>query len=219
MDSLMVIEQPEVTVEPGATAQVTVRLLNPGAVVEGYNLGLVGAAAAWARVVPATVNLFKGTETTVTVLFQPPAGPGGPAGRLTYGVMAVSVRDPTQSLVEEGHVTVGSKVALQGEVRPNLVTAFRRGRFRLELRNQGNVAARVRVRAVDPAEVLVLNVAQPVVEVASGSTVQVSVRARAPWNMTATERRHQFHQCQHLAQDGHDVVTQDHRRRGFLYLD
>ena len=50
MDSLMVIEQAEVTVEPGATAQVTVRLMNPGSIVEGYNLELVGAPAAWARV-------------------------------------------------------------------------------------------------------------------------------------------------------------------------
>jgi hypothetical protein len=191
VEGLVVIEQPQVSVAPGGTAQVDVRLVNNGSVVEGYDLTVLGAPSAWSDVAPAHVELMPRTDITVALLFRPPSGPSAPAGRFPFAIKATSTRDGTSSSVEEGVVEVGAEVRLAAELRPSSTTGFRSGRFRLSVRNDGNSASRVRVTARDPAEVLRLQVRPDLLDVPAGGASTAEVRVRAPLNFGGSSRQHQ----------------------------
>ena len=64
--------------QPGGQARVTVTVTNPGTVVEGYRLQVLGPTAPWAEVVPPEVSVYPQQDVTAAVVFSPPTGTSAP---------------------------------------------------------------------------------------------------------------------------------------------
>ena len=62
MGASVTLVTPAVSVEPGGTVTVAVKVRNTGTVVDEFVLDVLGDAAGWATVAPPAVNLFPGAE-------------------------------------------------------------------------------------------------------------------------------------------------------------
>ena len=183
-DPVIRLDSDRVSVEPGGQAQVGVTIINPGSIVEGYRLDVVGEGpSSWAEVVPAELSVYPQGEAKAFVTFHPPAGTAAPSGTNPFGVRVRSTVDPDASAVAEGDVEVGKVFGLQAKIVPVTSSGRWRGRHTVQLSNWGNAPAKLRIVASDPDAALGFYVRPDVVELPLGgtATVRVSVRTRRPF--------------------------------------
>ncbi|BCJ63911.1 hypothetical protein [Polymorphospora rubra] len=169
-----------VTVDPGGETGCTVRVRNTASVVDQFTLDVVGDAAEWARVEPATMNLLPGTEEEARVTFAPPRAASVPAGSVDFGVRVRCHEDPDGSVVEEGVVTVRPFVELAAELVPRTSRARGTGRHQLVVDNTGNTDTTVEILPSDPDRLLNFRVqpAAPVLRPGTATFVKLRVRPR-----------------------------------------
>ena len=178
------LDSDRVAVEPGGQAQVGVTISNPGSIVEGYTLDVVGEGpSSWAQVIPAELSVYPQQEARAFVTFSPPAGTAAPSGTNAFGVRARSTVDPDTSAVAEGDVEIGKVFGLQAKIVPVTSSGRWRGRHVVQLSNWGNAPAKLRMVASDPDAALGFYVRPDVVELPLGgtATVRMSVRTRKPF--------------------------------------
>jgi hypothetical protein len=183
-DPVIRLDSDRVSVEPGGQAQVGVTITNPGSIVEGYRLDIVGEGpSSWAEVVPAELSVYPQAEAKAFVTFHPPGGNAAPSGTSPFGVRVRSTVDPDASAVAEGDVEVGKVFGLQAKIVPVTSSGRWRGRHTVQLSNWGNAPAKLRMVASDPDAALGFYVRPDVVELPLGgsATVRVSVRTRKPF--------------------------------------
>ena len=100
-DPLISLDTERTSAQPGGQARVSITVTNPGTVVEGYQLQVLGPLAPWAEVVPPEVSVYPQQETTAAVVISPPTGTGVPSGLQPFGVIARSTLDPNASAVAD----------------------------------------------------------------------------------------------------------------------
>ena len=105
-----------VTVEPGGSAFCELALRNTGSVVDEFTFEILGDAADWATVTPATISLFPGTEGSVQITFQPPRSSDIQAEAIPFAVKVTSREDPEGGTVQEGTVQVGAFAEVAAEL-------------------------------------------------------------------------------------------------------
>lgn len=169
--------------QPGGQARVTVTVFNPGTVVEGYRLQVLGVAAPWAEVVPPEVSVYPQQSVTASVVFSPPSGAQAPGGVQPFAVMARSTLDPNVSAVTEGDLEIGQVYGLQAKLIPVTSAGRWRGRHVVQLANWGNSPATVRLVAADPDDALGFYLSPQVVSLPlqGKATVRMSVRTKHPF--------------------------------------
>ncbi len=172
------LQSPSVEVEPGAAAVVEVKLRNTGSVVDEFALDVLGDAAAWAVVEPATLSLFPAAEGVVAVHFQPPRAPSTPAGPIAFGLRARSREDPAGSAVEEGTVVVGSFVEPFAELVPRTSRGSGGAAHEVAVDNRGNVRLSAEVTGTDADRLLRFDIAPPGVVVEPGAASFAKVRVK-----------------------------------------
>ena len=183
-DPVISLDSDRVAVEPGGQAQVGVTISNPGSIVEGYTLDVVGEGpSSWAQVIPAELSVYPQQEARAIVTFSPPSGTSAPSGTNAFGVRARSTVDPDTSAVAEGDVEIGKVFGLQAKIVPVTSSGRWRGRHVVQLSNWGNAPATLRMVASDPDAALGFYVRPDVVELPLGgtATVRMSVRTRKPF--------------------------------------
>lgn len=204
-DPVLRMSDDDLAVEPGSQVSTTVTVYNASAVVEEFGFEVLGAGADFAQVMPDRVSLMPGDETTVEVLFTPPAGPGTAAGTLPFGVRAVSGVDDYYATVVEGTLNLGAVHGM--DARLVAVTGEHRwvGRYRAEFTNNGTAPVIVELETVAAAEDLGFAMAPPELELDPGESGEayVKVRPSAPFLMGAP-RRHQF-QLAYRRHSDHDA--------------
>lgn len=156
---------------------MTVR--NGDDIVEAYQLEVVGAPAGWATIEPAQLTLYPGTTAQAVVVFTPPRSSQVPAGEMPFGVRVVPAEHPEATIVEEGLLTIEPFVQVEAAVRPDSRTGLRRGVYRVDLTNYGNVTEEVSIAAADPTDRLNLTVREPIGYLPPGSTAEHRVVARS----------------------------------------
>jgi hypothetical protein len=62
-DPLITLDAERTSAQPGGQARVTVTVTNPGTVVEGYQLQVLGPMAPWSEVVPPEVSVYPQQES------------------------------------------------------------------------------------------------------------------------------------------------------------
>ena len=190
-----VLRMPDATlsVEPGSTVSTTVTVYNASAIVEEYTIEVLGPTAEFAQAMPDRVSLMPGDDTTIEVLFSPPAGAATDAGTLPFGVRAVSGVDEYYAAVVEGTVDLGAVhdldarlVAVSGEHRWV-------GRYRAEFTNNGTAPVTVDIAVLSGTEDVGFALAPDQLYLERGQTdaAFLKVRPRAPFFMGAP-RRHAF---------------------------
>ena len=173
-DPLISLDTEHASAQPGGQARVTVTVTNPGTVVEGYRLQVLGPTAAWAEVVPPEVSVYPQQDVTAAVVFSPPTGTSAPGGLQPFGVIARSTLDPQVSAVAEGDVEIGAVYGLQAKIVPVTSAGRWRGRHVIQLSNWGNAPAQLRMVASDPDDAIGFYVSPEIVNLPPGG--QASVR-------------------------------------------
>ncbi|MEA3075879.1 MAG: hypothetical protein QOF60_787 [Actinomycetota bacterium] len=172
------LQSSTLAVTPGSSASVEVRVRNTGTVVDQFSVSVVGDAAGWSTVTPASVSLFPGADATVTVTFTPLAVAGGPSGPVPFGVRVASQEDPAGSVVEEGTLDVAPFLAVTVEVTPRTSRGRRSAMHEVAIDNQGTKPISATVTAVDPDGLLAFAVEPPTIAVAPNSASFVKVKIR-----------------------------------------
>jgi hypothetical protein len=90
MDPVVILGTDRIAVGPGEQARLPVRIRNQSRRVESYRVDVVGEAATFARVEPASVSVLPGREAELSVLFSPPGGATAPSGTVPFAVRATS---------------------------------------------------------------------------------------------------------------------------------
>jgi hypothetical protein len=157
--------------------------MNPGTIVEGYDLDVVSQTPiTYAEVVPPFLEVYPGQQGTASVVFSPPSGPQAQGGQIAFGVRARSRVDPTASGVVEGDLEIGRVFGLQAKLTPVTSSGRWRGRHTVAVANWGNAPARLRLVPSDPDQLLGFLIRPEVVEVPLGTTAtaRLKVRTRKP---------------------------------------
>jgi hypothetical protein len=167
---------------------VTVR--NTGAIVEEFDLTVLGEPARWADVVPPTVKLFPGDEAQVQVWFRPPRLASTEPGLIPFGV-SVRPRDPDAlGIAEEGIIEVGQFADIDAELLPRNSTGRLRGRHALSLSNNGNGHVEAEVTATDADDLLRFSYSHELLRLPAGtagySRIKAKPRKRLWWGQPKT---------------------------------
>jgi hypothetical protein len=167
-----------IAVAPGEEASCEVTVRSTGNIVDEFSFEILGDPAPWTTVEPPTLSLYPGTEGTAVVRFRPPKQPSTRAGPTTFGVKEQPTEDVEGSVVEEGTVDVGRF----NETSAELIPRTSRGRFSarhdLAVDNRGNARLNAEITAVDPDELLSLDVEPPGLVADPGTATFARVRAR-----------------------------------------
>lgn len=139
-----------ITVAPGNEAICEIRVRNGGQVVDQFTLEVLGDAAGWAIVEPATVSLFPGAESVARIRFKPPRVSSVKARAIPFAVRVRSREDSRASMVEEGVVEVGAFHDTFTELIPRTARGSLSARAQLALDNRGNTRVDARLTASDP---------------------------------------------------------------------
>ena len=179
MAAIATIEPANLTIDPGASATILVRIRNGGAIVDRFDVTVVGPLAAWARAEPASLSLFPGQEGEARVVFAPPREPFPRAGTLPFAVRVAPGADSAGSTVEEGRITVGAFHDLAAEIVPQTSRASRVGRHDVLVENRGNAPVEIAVGASDPDRLVAFEIEPERLLVGPGERAGVRVRAAA----------------------------------------
>ncbi|WP_412542696.1 zinc ribbon domain-containing protein [Longispora sp. K20-0274] len=187
----LVLADRHAAVEPGETATVTFSVHNGGTRVEQFALVVLGPAAAWATVEPATLSVYPGDRAEATVRFAPPRTSASPAGRAGFRVQAASTVHPGLVAGSDGTLDVGVFRELGAVLVPQNTSGRGRTRHVLEVTNAGNVVEPVRITASDPDGRLRFGLPAGELSVPPGGTA-VPVTVTAPWRFVGAPRPHRF---------------------------
>jgi hypothetical protein len=178
------LSSPDLVVAPGAETRTQLRIRNTGAVVDQFDLQVLGDAADWATVEPTSISLFPGAEQTVEVVFHPAKVSSIVAGRTTFAVKASSHEDPQGSSVEEGVIEVLSFDDRNAELIPRTSKGKRSAVHDLAIDNRGNASINLAFAGLDPEGSLTYEFepAQLTVEPGTAQFAKVKVkRAKHFW--------------------------------------
>ncbi len=176
MGASVTLVTPALAVEPGQVASVDIRIRNTGTVVDEFALDVLGDAAGWAVVEPASISLFPGAEGTARAVFSPPRAAGTPAGIVPFGLRARSREDPAGSAVEEGTVEIGTFQDPYAELVPRTSRGSRSGSHDVAVDNRGNARLSAELEATDADRHLRFDVKPPAVVVDPGMAAFAKIK-------------------------------------------
>jgi hypothetical protein len=180
MGALVELEPRRLSAVPGAAATIAVRVRNAGAVVDQFDLSVLGDAQGWATVEPSTLSLFPGAEGSATVTFAPPRSPQVPAGPMPFGLRVQSKEDPAGSVVDEGTVDVEPFTDAFVELVPRTSRGSSGATHDLAVDNRGNTILQAAISAIDPDRLLDFELRPPALSADPGtaSFAKVGVKPR-----------------------------------------
>ena len=191
MSAVTTLSRTDPTVDPGGQAAITITIRNTGAIVDRFDVDVVGPAAGWVRVDPPSLSLFPGVEGSATITFAPPRASTPRAGLHPFGIRVRPAAEPAGSSVEEGKISVTPFTAVAADVVPQTSRGSRVGRHQVVVANRGNAPSDVVVNAIDPDRRLKLDVQPPRAVVAPDDRIEFGVRVQVddPFPFGAARQR------------------------------
>ena len=141
----MVLAAPAGSVVPGSSNESVVLVRNTGTEPDVFDIVVQGAAAPWASVEPAVVELAPGQEAPVWLRFHPPRSATTAPGPTPFDVAVVSRHDPSFVGVESGTVDVAVYSDISVAAAGDPVIERRNVVVPVTVMNAGNAATSVAV--------------------------------------------------------------------------
>ncbi len=193
-DPIVSLDVDRIAVEPGGQVSITIKIVNPGTIVEGYRVEVIGEGVSdWGEALPPEISVYPQQDASAVVVFSPPGGTGAPGGTWPFGVRVRSTEDADASAVVEGDLEIGKVFGLQAKLLPVNSTGRWRGRHVVQLSNWGNAPAKLRLTAANQDDALGFLIRPDVVELALGGTgtAMIWARTKKP-TLRGTQTRHAF---------------------------
>ena len=185
---VMELESTDITVSVGQSMRVKITLTNVGAVVETYELSVLGPAAEWCSIVPAEVPLFPGDQGTATLVIRPPASSNTLAGTYRVGILATSeVRRAIQASTEIA-VKVPSFVRFRSTAPRGTIDFKGHTNVYLQLANEGNSTIDCSVSAADPDRILKIKPQVDKVTLKPTETTWIKTEVKGPLVLFGSSR-------------------------------
>jgi hypothetical protein len=178
MGASVTLDHDHFLVDPGGEVRGQVTVRNTGTVVDQFNLEVLGDAAGWTTIEPASLSLFPGTDGAATFVIRPPRLWSTRPGPLALGVRAASKEDPAGSAVEEATLEVGKFNETSAEVSPRTSHGRLGASHDVPVDNQGNVPVEAAIAGSDPDQVLRFATAAPSTIVEPGAVGITRLRVR-----------------------------------------
>ncbi|MGW1766882.1 COG1470 family protein [Streptomyces sp. NPDC002073] len=168
------------SVLPGEEARIPLELRNSGNVVEHYAFEVLGPAARWSTVEPATLSLYPDTAGQVELVVTPPRDTTVPPGELTYGVRVLPQEQPQHATVPEGVLHIRPYADFTAELTPRMGQGRTGAAFQVALDNRGNYPLAVALSGKDAGELLTFTfpAAATVVEPGRAAFVKLPVKPK-----------------------------------------
>lgn len=177
-EPVLTMDSNRLRAEPGGQAQVSVKVRNPGQLVESFKLDVVGLDAEWWQVHPPELGVYPGKEESAVVVLSPPAQAEAPEHALPFGVRVVSTLDNARSVVEEGDLEIGRVQDLQAAITPVTSRGRWSGKHDITYTNWGNSPAHLRLSISDKDEALGFQLVPEQLTVPVGGTASAHLRVR-----------------------------------------
>ncbi len=188
------LEPGHLLVDPGGEVRGKVTVRNTGTVVDQFSLEVLGDAAGWTSVEPASLSLFPGTEESATFTIRPPRLWSTHPGPMVLGLRAASREDPAGSVVEEATLEVGRFSETSAEIIPRTSHGRFGASHEVAIDNHGNVPLEAGVTASDEDRLLRYAAVPPTTTVEPGAVGITRLRVRPAarfWRGPARTRRFQ----------------------------
>lgn len=166
--------------EPGRESEIVVLVRNTGTERDDFLVAVQGPASLWARVEPAVLTLGPDEEAPAWVRFTPPLTSVTPSGPVSFSVAVTPRHEPDVIVVEPGVLDLGAVPLVRAALGPPDDSGSRWVGYDLQVTNDGNAAASVRVVPVGDDRRFLFEVDPPEVDVEPGATVVVHLRVRGP---------------------------------------
>ena len=163
-------------VSPGVPQPVTIAITNPGEVIGGYTVRILGVDPSWVQLDGGRISLFPQETKVLTALVTVPAGLA--AGDRSMAVQVRELTPPEASAVNEIVLEVPAAPDVRVRVDPPVVTGGRNGRFSLLIDNTGNTVLSGALAAADSEDKLRYTFEPAQLELAPGQHAVVDLRAR-----------------------------------------
>lgn len=179
--------------EPGQYSVTTAEVRNPGAIVETYDMRVLGPAAAWVDVSPPFVSLFPGESEDVTITLQPPMSSRIAAGTYVIGLQAMSQVRPEASTTAELSVDVPPFYRFRCYVAQSSFTVRTKATMLVQVVNEGNSTVTYGISAEDPEGYLNVKPASPTITLAPGQSQWAEIHVKvAPKLLGSAFSTHSF---------------------------
>ncbi|MDP8937922.1 MAG: hypothetical protein M3O23_09390 [Actinomycetota bacterium] len=168
------VSPPSAAVEALTIATCDVTVDNPGPDADEFSFEALGEAAEWSWFSPVTVAVPPGGCASARASIRLPRAPRPPAGPYSFGVKAISVRDPGVSAVGETTLEVAAYTDLYLTLDPRRSVGAR-GEHVACVENRGNSPMATRLRAEAGAGPVEVAVEPPSVVAPPGGTATATV--------------------------------------------
>jgi beta-lactam-binding protein with PASTA domain len=187
------LDQPEIEVQPGATASFRVTVRNTGALVEGCSVSVRGIPTAWQRMEPDRFNLDVDGQCDVQVHITPPRSPKTVEGRTALAIVVRSEVDDQIEQRADATLVIAPYLDLSTGLEPVEIEGKRGGRTYVNIENRGNKTEHLGLAGTEPGGRLRFTFRPGELEVRPGQRASVVVDARARRRVwSGIERSRQF---------------------------
>ncbi|MCV2395223.1 carboxypeptidase regulatory-like domain-containing protein [Actinotalea sp. M2MS4P-6] len=173
-------------VAPGGTGEISLDVVNTGAVIDAISAHVVGLPIEHATSRPPVLTLFPDATGQLVVRLDLPSS--FPAGTHPITVQLSGRSGATEAVHHDVDVVVGARPALALAASPSTVRARRRATFPVQVSNRGNVPLDVALRANDADRSLQVALSPSTVSLQPGAVASVAVQVQGPRHLVGSER-------------------------------
>jgi hypothetical protein len=178
------IDVHRVDLVPGGAAVINAQVKNRGTIVDSMTVDVIGLPREWVTILPSTVNLFVGAESTVQIRISPPHHFSTERGLHSVEVAAWSGTNPNVRCVQNLDVNVSGFADIDAKLEPGITVGRFEGKYRMTISNGGNAKMDATVRGVHDEGTVSVTCRPATLSIPPGSKGVVTVVAKPPFLFT-----------------------------------
>ncbi|WP_165360623.1 FHA domain-containing serine/threonine-protein kinase [Candidatus Chloroploca sp. Khr17] len=187
------VEQERITLTPGSSVVLPVRLTNTGRVSEEVRLTVEGVPGAWLRDGEAVVlRLDPGSQATTSLLISVPRSSEAPAGDYTVILRARALSGTGESSTTRMWWTVLPYTGGDLRITPPRDESRKAARYQILVRNTGNASALYLLNFADEDETLGFVLERDEIRLDPGETARVNLTVEAAGRLFGAPQARRF---------------------------
>lgn len=170
----MILENAQLSVEPGSSGTTRVLLLYQGAAQAQFRLSAEGMPSSWITLAPQVVQVNPGERKEARLTIRPPRSSHSQAGRYPITIRANNLQEPRSVTEARGTLTVTAFSSFNSELYPRSMQPGELGQ--VSISNLGNVPETFTLYLGDPQGELAFTPPRAPLRLAEGQSGQAEFR-------------------------------------------